>query len=154
MPVQVNSISKGAQLLDANTSDMYDNSHITSSEPHYQLDGLEKTRLEEILDMCADYERQIEAEQREALRLRQNGSPSNITSPRNNNVNDSNNTRSPRSGMSPDKPNYTQKHLPTSIISSHENGVNLPPSNPNLVTATSSVGNQWSPGGTMLTPNR
>ena len=135
-------------------SPMYNNSQVPSSEPHYQLDGLERTRLEEILDMCADYERQIEAEQREALRLRQNGTQSNVTSERNNNVSDNNNTRIPCAGVTPEKSNHCQRLLPSSIKCTYENGVYLPSSNLNLVSSTSPMVNQWAPGGTMITPNR
>ncbi len=36
-----------------------------------RLDDVERVKLEEILELCADYERQIEAEQREGLERRQ-----------------------------------------------------------------------------------
>ena len=49
-------------------------------KPSYELNGQEKTKLEEILDMCADYERQIEEEQNEALRLRQNSNKGSVGS--------------------------------------------------------------------------
>ena len=35
------------------------------------LDNVEKSKLDEILDLCAEYERQIEAEQREIVRQKE-----------------------------------------------------------------------------------
>ena len=152
MPVQVSSTSNEGVAV--STATMYDLTQEQSLEGSYKLEGLEKTRLEEILDMCADYERQIEAEQKEALRLRQNCTPSNVNSERNNIVNNNSDARLPYAGVSQEQSHHISKSLSSKISMSYENGVCHPSTSLNPVTPTSPNGNQWSPGGTMITPNR
>ena len=57
MPVQVTSNSKKSNCVGVSTSTMYHPAQTASLEGSYKLEGFEKTQLDEVLDMCADYER-------------------------------------------------------------------------------------------------
>ena len=62
MPVQVSSHLKATTSSGMNTSSVFQSSQgSSSSQKSYKLEEFEKTQLEDVLNMCADYERQIEA---------------------------------------------------------------------------------------------
>lgn len=155
MPVQITSNMKETTCSGMNTSSAYHSSLGSSSlQKTYKLEEFEKTQLEEVLGMCADYERQIEAEQKEALRLRQNSTLSNVKQleSNNNEVHDNNETCFQRS-KSTERSNPILRPSLSKISTIFEHGV-PPSSSLHPITPTSPNGNQWSPGGTMITPNR
>ena len=156
MPVQVTSNSKKSNCVGVSTSTMYHPAQTASLEGSYKLEGFEKTQLDEVLDMCADYERQIEAEQKEALRLRQTCTPSNDVSNLgwNDNVNNNSEATTLNRGVSPEQTHPLSKPSLSKICTIYENGGCYQPSTLHQVAPTSPTGNQWSPGGTMITPNR
>ena len=65
MPVQVTRSIKEANSIGVNTATMYHSAQKPSADDLYKLEEFEKTQLDEVLDMCADYERQIEEEQKQ-----------------------------------------------------------------------------------------
>ena len=154
MPVQVTSSVKEASSVGVNTSTMYHSSQKASSEGPYKLEDFEKTQLEEVLDMCADYERQIEAEQKEALRLRQSSEPSNGNSEWNNNLNTKSGGHFVNTGVLPEPFSALSKPSISKITTIYENEDSHQSTILHPVTPTSPTTNQWSPGGTMITPNR
>ena len=157
MPVQITSNMKETTCSGMNTSSsVYHSSQGSSSlQKTYKLEEFEKTQLEEVLDMCADYERQIEAEQKEALRLRQSSTLSNVTLESNNNEVNDNETRF-QTSKSTEVSNPILRPCLSKIttIYEHEDNCQQPYVSLHPITPTSPNGNQWSPGGTMITPNR
>ena len=154
MPVQVTSSVKEASSVGVNTSTMYNSAQRPSSEGSYKLEDFEKTQLEEVLDMCADYERQIEAEQKEALRLRQTSELSNGYPEWNNNLNIKSGGHFVNNGVLPEPFITLSKPSISKITTIYENEDCHQSTSLHPVTPTSSTGNQWSPGGTMIIPNR
>ena len=154
MPVQVSSSVKEANSVGVNTSTLYHSAQKPCSEASYKLEDFEKTQLEEVLDMCADYERQIEAEQKEALRLRQSSEASNGNPEWNNNLNTKSGGHFGNTGVLLEPFSSLSKPTISKITTIFEDESCYQPTSLHPVTPTSPTGNQWSPGGTMITPNR
>ena len=152
MPVQIASIATETTSSGMNTSSVFQSYQESQSQKSYKLEEFEKTQLEDVLNMCADYERQIEAEQKEALRLRQSSALSDITLESNYNDVNEGSTNSTRQSIEPS--NVNSRPILPKITTIYEHGGCQQPSNLHPVTPTSPNGNQWSPGGTMITPNR
>ena len=151
MPVQVSSPLKATTSSGMNTSSVFQSSQgSSSSQKAYKLEEFEKTQLEDVLNMCADYERQIEAEQKEALRLRQSSILSSITLESNNNDATANETNLENKSME----SSMSRPALSKITTIYEHEGHHQSSSLNPITPTSPNGNQWSPGGTMITPNR
>ena len=153
MPVQVSSHLKATTSSGMNTSSVFQSSQgSSSSQKSYKLEEFEKTQLEDVLNMCADYERQIEAEQKEALRLRQSSTLSSITLESNNNDANANETNLENKSM--ESSNSISRPALSKITTIYEHEGYHQSSSLHPITPTSPNGNQWSPGGTMITPNR
>ena len=151
MPVQLTPAHPRAELAPKGTEALKNLSILSPPKPSYELNGQEKTKLEEILDMCADYERQIEEEQNEALRLRQNNNKGSIGSISHNGTNGSGCNGGWAMRLLEHQHNRNQSIL---NHGKYESGGQMSTASPNMCTPTSPTGLQWSPGGTMLTPNR
>ena len=155
MPVQVSPDAKRANSVGVSTSTMHHPSQSAYLDGSHKLEAFEKTQLEEVLDMCADYERQIEAEQKEALRLRQKDNLANVNQEWNNYIsNKKGDATITNAGVSPEQINAISKLNPSKIGTIYENGGSHTSGSLHPVTPTSPNGNSCSPGGTMITPSR